>query len=257
MLVCRGFLIEQTTHHLYIPNTSRRHTCIATQVHTYIHILLLWHRLNHGTIAESREKHHHLPATSLHYCTAECDVVVVAQLHNGSIKLGQVNTRSIWTWASIAVRHVGYRADNPSSRILESVLVHTYIEVIYHTYTTTYIHIHTSFVIFSSIGLFAACRRGIQRETSPLPLQKQVRSGQVIFRPLDCIGQCDIVVVTQRRLWYKGGWVILYIPQKQSPCEVLFVTTYIQLHTNPLTTYIHDHNIRTKVRLSQQYHGTG
>ena len=143
MLVCRGFLIEQTTHHLYIPNTSRRHTCIATQVHTYIHILLLWHRLNHGTIAESREKHHHLPATSLHYCTAECDVIVVAQLHNGSIKLGQVYTRSIWTWASIAVRHVGYRADNPSSRILESVLVHTYIEVIYHTYTTTYIHIHT------------------------------------------------------------------------------------------------------------------
>ena len=116
----------------------------GTYIHTYSSFVASTESWgNSGIQRETSSLPLHLPATSLHYCTAECDVIIVVQLHNGSIKLGQVYTRSIWTWASITVRHVGYRADNPSSRILESVLVHTHIEVIYHTYTTTYIHIHT------------------------------------------------------------------------------------------------------------------
>ena len=62
-------------------------------------------------------------------------------------------------------------------RILELVLEHTYIYRSHIPYLYNYIYTHTySSMFLSSIGLFAACRRGIQRETSPLPLRKQVCS---------------------------------------------------------------------------------
>ena len=77
-------------------------------------------------------------------------------------------------------------------RILELVLVHTYIEVIYHSYTTTYIHIHTLRCSYpQSVYLLPAAAES---------REKHLRCHSRSRFALDCIGHCNVVVVTERRL---------------------------------------------------------